>query len=604
VEPGETVAGRYTIERELGRGGMGSVFEAKDEKLGSRVALKIVAASGLSYDEMKERLRREARIGDRLGRSEGFVRALDWGEIDGSRLYLAMDLVPGASPLDLATGTLTERLARLAQAATLVALAHEKGVIHRDLKPQNFLVASDGRTFLADFGLAKLKGDEASPGEETPSVTRTGLGMGTPSYMPPEQFEDARSADERADVYALGVLLFFALAGKLPYEGAPSAIHKRQIRVQEGLEPPPRPAAVAADVPATLDALCLEALALEPAKRLASAGAFVRALERALEAAASAETIPVLPAVASPARSTTRRPKVGLVLAIVAALIALVVVGASYAGWRARRQAMPYQAPTVRSRDPGGVIIVGSTGEWSDYGGETITVRAAGSIVVTGHTNETGYYVVQVPLRDVKTTTLVLEFGAPPRRSELVSLEASPRASGTQVIFRGHVVPGEPAPGDGIPDFGDDRSEFVVELVGLTAPHNGKRRAVTLTDDRCEPRVQTAVKGDHLDVENRSHAECTAGPFTIKAGEKTTLRLIDHVTLKIGGVAWGFVRASDDVAVLTDAGGAFEIRDVPSGTHVVRVWHPLLVEPRTLDVKILTWDPIELRLDGAKWLPR
>src|SRR5262245_30160589 len=199
MKPGDRVAGRYTIERELGRGGMGTVFLARDEKLAAPVALKISAAGGLSYDELRERFRREARIGGRLGVAEGFVRALDWGELDGSRLYLVMDLVAGARPLDLKSGTLPERLEELASAARLVAIAHAKSVIHRDLKPENFLVGGDGRIRLADFGLAKVVG-ESDPETAGSLVTRSGMGLGTPAYMPPEQFEDAATADASSDV--------------------------------------------------------------------------------------------------------------------------------------------------------------------------------------------------------------------------------------------------------------------------------------------------------------------------------------------------------------------------------------------------------------------
>src|SRR5581483_6989209 len=134
MEPGETIAARYTIEKLLGKGGMGSVFVARDEKFGTRIALKVAQASGALYDDFKARFVREARLGNRLGQSErGFVRALDWGEIDATTLYLAMDLVEGARPLDLESGSLAQKLGRLREGARLVALAHANGVVHRDL---------------------------------------------------------------------------------------------------------------------------------------------------------------------------------------------------------------------------------------------------------------------------------------------------------------------------------------------------------------------------------------------------------------------------------------------------------------------------------------
>jgi serine/threonine protein kinase len=278
---GTLVASRYTIESELGRGGMGTVFLARDERLGERVALKVAAASGLSHDELRGRLQREARIGSRLGKNAGFVRALDWGELDATQLYLVMDLVEGARTLDLVSGSLPERLGRLRAAAALVAHAHGAGVIHRDLKPANFLVGNDGQLRLADFGLAKARGEDEL--EETVGLTQTGIGMGTPPYMPPEQFDDVKTVDERADVYALGVMLFLALTkGKLPFEGSASALLQKQLRVRDGREPLPRPRDHDASIAPALDALCASAIALDRTQRLPSATALLAGIDASL----------------------------------------------------------------------------------------------------------------------------------------------------------------------------------------------------------------------------------------------------------------------------------------------------------------------------------
>jgi serine/threonine-protein kinase len=274
MKPGAVLASRYTIEKEIGRGGMGSVYRARDGKFGARVALKVASASGVTLDEFRARFAREARIGHRLGKTEGFVRVLDFGEVDDATLYLAMDLVEDARPLDLVSGSLPERVERLARAAKLVAAAHALGVVHRDLKPENFLVDASGRIHLSDFGLAKSHEADEAPG---PGLTRTGLGMGTPTFMPPEQFEDTRGVDERADVYALGVMLFLALTGKLPYEGSATAILSRHVRIQGGLEPPPRPGPVPG-APATLLDLCARAIALDRNARLASAALLAQGL--------------------------------------------------------------------------------------------------------------------------------------------------------------------------------------------------------------------------------------------------------------------------------------------------------------------------------------
>ena len=330
MNAGAVIAGRYTIEKEIGRGGMGAVFIAHDQKFGERVALKLAAASGLSYTEFKARFQREARIGNRLGRSEGFVRALDWGELDGTQLYLAMDLVDGARSLDLTTGTLTERMVRLATAARLVATAHAKGVIHRDLKPANLLVASDARVFLADFGLAKVKGEHEETGAAaTGVVTRSGIGMGTPAFMPPEQYEDTASVDERADVFALGVMLFVALTEKLPYDGMPSAIQKRHVRVQEGIDKPPRPGDIVPGLPPALEQLCLDALELDPRKRIADAGVFANRLGEAMTVAVGAETLREVKTGEVKTEGRERVPKgsrILSVLSVVGVLIVLAVI--------------------------------------------------------------------------------------------------------------------------------------------------------------------------------------------------------------------------------------------------------------------------------------
>jgi formylglycine-generating enzyme required for sulfatase activity len=286
IPSGTRVAARYTIESMLGEGGMGAVYVAHDEKFGVRVALKVAQASGGALAGFRDRFVREARVGNRLGKTAGFVRALDWGELPGNALYLAMDLVPGATPLDLGTGTLEDRLVRLREAASLVALAHRNGVIHRDVKPANFLRAADGTLWLADFGIAKFVGETPEGGGER-SLTIAGTGFGTPAFMPPEQFEEAGTVDETADVYALGVMLFYALTGRVPFEGTRTEVMSKQVLVGVGQDAMPRPSLVAPGVPPELEALCLEAIALDRPRRLGSAEAFVKGIEAHLRPAAA-----------------------------------------------------------------------------------------------------------------------------------------------------------------------------------------------------------------------------------------------------------------------------------------------------------------------------
>jgi hypothetical protein len=304
-EPGVRVGDRYRIERTLARGGMGEVFVAFDERLEERVALKVTAAAGEGAAAVRARFKREAVLANRLGRVPGVVRARDWGELgDGVRLFLVLDLVEGAAPLDPVAGPLAARLARLERVAEVLATVHRAGVVHRDVKPGNLLVDAGGAVHVTDLGLAKEVGseDDVAGGVTVDGVTLTGTAIGTPAYMPPEQFDDAGRVDARADVYALGVLLHLTLAGRVPYPGRVAEILAAQARVRRGEAPPPRPRLVDPSVPDGLDRLAAEATALDPLSRPADAGAFLARLRAAREEAVAGVTGEVLgPGAAPPA---------------------------------------------------------------------------------------------------------------------------------------------------------------------------------------------------------------------------------------------------------------------------------------------------------------
>ncbi len=284
LEEGQVVAGRYRVGKLLGRGGMGAVHEAWDERFHERVALKVTLAAGPAAAEVEARFAREAHLSNQLGREEPrIVRARDWARLDEARLYLVMDLVDGARPLDLKGGDLAARVARVREAAGLVAVMHRAGVVHRDLKPANLLQSKDGRVHLTDLGLAKVLGEaDAGQGEAAHGLTQAGQGFGTPGFMPLEQYEDAARADARADVWALGCMLFAALSGVYPFPGAMTQVLSRLVRIRAGDVPLPRPRDLDSSIPAGLDALVTASLSIEPEGRPADAGAFVRALDEAL----------------------------------------------------------------------------------------------------------------------------------------------------------------------------------------------------------------------------------------------------------------------------------------------------------------------------------
>jgi WD40 repeat protein/tRNA A-37 threonylcarbamoyl transferase component Bud32 len=279
----------YTISRELAKGGMGRILEARDLRLGRHVAIKELLPQ---HRDAARRFEREARITARL-QHPSIIHVYEAGVWPGGEPFYAMPLVPGRS-LDEAVEkrtTLNSRLALLPHAiavADAIAYAHHEGVIHRDLKPANVLVGEFGETVVIDWGLAKDLGDLATLGEvdtirprvpvttgDMADQTQAGGVVGTPAYMPPEQAR-GEALDARADVYALGALLYKILAGVAPYTG-PRALDVIRL-VKAG---PPRPlASREPGVPPDLAAIVDKAMAREPAARYATAGEVAAELKR------------------------------------------------------------------------------------------------------------------------------------------------------------------------------------------------------------------------------------------------------------------------------------------------------------------------------------
>jgi len=230
------IAGRYTLEREIGRGGMGAVWLGRDEMLGRPVAIKrLGAVPGQDPDdrERAERAEREARLAARLSHPH-VVAVYDLVEQDDQQ-YLVMEHVDGTNLSGYlhAQGPLSpDRAAQLlGQAAEALAAAHEAGIVHRDVKPSNMLVTSDGQVKLSDFGIARAEAD--------PSLTQTGLVTGPPAYLAPEVASGA-TATARSDVWSLGASLYHALAGHPPYEVSDNVlgalyriVHEEPPRVDE-----------------------------------------------------------------------------------------------------------------------------------------------------------------------------------------------------------------------------------------------------------------------------------------------------------------------------------------------------------------------------------
>jgi serine/threonine-protein kinase len=313
------LAGRYRLERELGRGGMATVYLAQDLRHDRRVALKVLHPE-LGLGTGPERFLHEIRITARLDHPH-ILPVHDSGEAAGL-LWYTMPYVEGESLRDRLerAGPLPveEALRLVRQAADALDCAHRHGVVHRDVKPENVLV-SGGHARVADFGIARAL--EAAGSER---LTGTGITVGTPAYMSPEQAAGATKLDGRSDIYSLGCVLYELLAGEPPFTGStPQAVIARRF-----VEPPPPIRRVRGAVPAAVEAVLTRALAREPADRFQTAAEFAERLADA-ELAPASVRLPH-PTVTQSTRShRPGRPRVvsrGLVFGLAAFVAALVLV--------------------------------------------------------------------------------------------------------------------------------------------------------------------------------------------------------------------------------------------------------------------------------------
>ena len=274
--PGKTVRyfGDYEIRKELGRGGMGVVYEARQVSLNRPVALKMVKAGLLAGEDELRRFRNEAEAVALLDHP-GVVPIYEVGQHDGQN-YFSMRLVTGGSLVALMERYRKDyrAAARLvAEAAEAVAHAHARGILHRDLKPANILVDREGRPHVTDFGLAKrVEGDV--------ELTQSGAILGTPAYMSPEQASGRRGAVTIAsDVYGLGAVLYALLTGRAPFGGDSVVETIDAVRNR----PPEPPSRLNAAVPRDLETICLKCLEKEPRRRYPTAHALAEDLRAWLD---------------------------------------------------------------------------------------------------------------------------------------------------------------------------------------------------------------------------------------------------------------------------------------------------------------------------------
>lgn len=291
LEPGDQV-GRYRVVRHIGSGGMGAVYEARDDELGRDIALKVIVGAGVGLAWSTSALRRFAGEAKALARlaHPGIAQIHETGT---HRLasgvfapYLILELVKGGVPITAWTQSrpldLCGKIDLFARVCEGVAHGHQKGVIHRDLKPANILIDAGGEPKLIDFGVARtIESDENSRASQITRVTREGQIVGTIQYMSPEQCQgDGQDVDVRSDVYSLGVVLHEILAGELPYDVRTATLAAAASTIRER---PPRPLGqVSKDLSGDIERIVLKALDKEPARRYQSASELAADLRRFL----------------------------------------------------------------------------------------------------------------------------------------------------------------------------------------------------------------------------------------------------------------------------------------------------------------------------------
>jgi formylglycine-generating enzyme required for sulfatase activity len=289
LQPGVVIAGKLRLIQPLGQGGMGVVWAARHLMLETDVAVKLIRPERVAADPaLVARFEREARATARIAHPH-VVQVMDYGVVDGAVPYLVMELLRGFSLAELLErgGRLSFATAKslVEQVGSALESAHERGVVHRDVKPHNVFITEGSKGYplfvkVLDFGVAKILGDDQVPGGSG-TLTETGMVIGSPPYMSPEQLEGRKDVDLRSDLWSLGVIVYEALTGVQPFQGSSfvavgAAVLKGKYRPASELRP---------NLPASIDDWFAKALCLDPGGRFRSAREMVDALKEAHEAA-------------------------------------------------------------------------------------------------------------------------------------------------------------------------------------------------------------------------------------------------------------------------------------------------------------------------------
>jgi serine/threonine-protein kinase len=275
---GQTLAGKYRIEKLIKRGGMGAVYLGKHVLMDKTVAIKVLHPALALDDDVVRRFSREAKAASRISHPHA-VSVTDFGESENGVVFLVMEYLDGRTLKEVIKSEGPMRLERAAEILRQVAggldAAHEQGVVHRDLKSDNIMLSkTNGGEWakVLDFGIAKIQ--EAGRDAD---ITAANLVIGTPQYMSPEQCSQSGAIDSRSDIYSLGIILYEMLSAELPFAGeSPTVIMMKQVQ-----DPPPPIRAIRPEVPEAVSQIILKALAKQPADRFQTAGELSEAFSQA-----------------------------------------------------------------------------------------------------------------------------------------------------------------------------------------------------------------------------------------------------------------------------------------------------------------------------------
>jgi hypothetical protein len=461
---GRTLEGRYRVESKLGEGGLGTVYRAQHLKLAREVAIKVLRADLRAVPQIRARFEREVRALSALAHPN-IVTITDFGVSDAMP-FLVMELCPGTELSKMVGSPMPapRAIANARQILASLAYAHERDVVHRDLKPANVIVRTlpDGRDHVTvlDFGLAKFIGDDA-PGAD---LTRSGLVVGTPAYMPPEQMAAGeRKADARSDIYALGLILFEMLTGRRVFSFDEPA---ELLRAHLVMQPPTLTEALpGASVDPRLEAIVSRALAKSPAERFSSAKAMIDALD-----ALPAEPM-LLPGAARATRvaaEETRRntqkdlqrarhaaaPTIGNM--VLRALVVLLTFSTTAFGiaWAAATQSAPSgpeiaespetaQPTAAPPREAGGRVVLGTPSARDTTGSATPQPVTGGGLRPIAEA-------VEVPDEPTTAESAAEAFVAAAQQAVAAAESAAGDVAGSVVEVVDPVASVEPIPDDGL----------------------------------------------------------------------------------------------------------------------------------------------------------